>query len=127
MIETIEALDAWWPPTLMPSVFSLSWLAASIMRVANQSTRCSTACSASSCVTSSGRGDGGKDLAAHELDHLEELGCGQAAHVHVTEVEVSAEHLAKGADAIGHLGGAADDGRPRFAQPLVVEGLEQVL
>ena len=36
---TSEALDAWWPPTFTPSPVSRSWLAASTIRVASQSTR----------------------------------------------------------------------------------------
>src|SRR5437868_811666 len=39
-IETTEALLAWWPPTLVPSVAGRTWLASWIMRVASHSTRC---------------------------------------------------------------------------------------
>ena len=47
MIETIEALEAWWPPTFTPEVFARTLLAWWTIDVAIQSTRRSTACSSS--------------------------------------------------------------------------------
>ena len=39
MIETIEALEAWWPPTLTPVSFGRTRLAWWTIAVASQSTR----------------------------------------------------------------------------------------
>ena len=45
MIETIEALDAWWPPTFTPERFGRTRLAWWTIAVASHSTRRSTASS----------------------------------------------------------------------------------
>ena len=50
MIVTIEALDAWWPPTLRPVGLGRTRLAASTIAVASHRTRCSTSLSA--CASS---------------------------------------------------------------------------
>src|SRR5580700_7536078 len=42
MIDTIEALEAWWPPTLRPDGLGLTRLAWSTIAIDSQSTRCST-------------------------------------------------------------------------------------
>ena len=56
MIVTIEALEAWWPPTFRPPGLGRTRLAWSTIAVASQSTRSSTARSAASCsVLLSGR------------------------------------------------------------------------
>ena len=47
MIETIEADDAWWPPTFSPPGLGRTRLAWSTIAVDSHSTRSSTACSAS--------------------------------------------------------------------------------
>src|SRR4051794_35105545 len=47
MIEAIEALDDWWPPTFSPVGLGRTRLAWSTIAVASQSTRCSTAASTS--------------------------------------------------------------------------------
>ncbi len=47
MIEIIEALEAWCPPTFTPEVFARTLLAWWTIEVAIQSTRRSTACSSS--------------------------------------------------------------------------------
>jgi len=39
MIETVEALDAWWPPTLTPEGLGRTRFATWTMFVASQSTR----------------------------------------------------------------------------------------
>jgi hypothetical protein len=70
MTDTIDALEAWWPPTLMPSWLGRSWLALSMMRVASHSTRCSISRSVAMSTEVSGAGEGGHDVAAHELHHL---------------------------------------------------------
>src|SRR5687767_8042450 len=52
MIVTIEALEAWCPPTLRPVGLGRSRLAESTIAVASQSTRCSISRSAASCSVS---------------------------------------------------------------------------
>src|SRR6056297_249069 len=42
MIDTIEAEDAWCPPTLIASTFSLRWLALWIIQCDSHKRRCST-------------------------------------------------------------------------------------
>src|SRR6056297_4290691 len=39
MIETIEAEEAWWPPTLIPSFFGRRWLALWIIQCDSHSSR----------------------------------------------------------------------------------------
>src|SRR5262245_9339676 len=56
MIDTIEADDAWWPPTLT-SPAGRSWLAWSMMRTANHRTRCSISASTLRSVMSGSRSD----------------------------------------------------------------------
>ena len=41
MIETIEAEDAWWPPTFTPSAFGRRWLAWWIIQLESHNSRCS--------------------------------------------------------------------------------------
>ena len=48
MIDTIEAQDAWWPPTFSPSGLGRTRLAWSTIAVDSHSTRSSTARSAAS-------------------------------------------------------------------------------
>src|SRR5690349_6241353 len=42
MMSTMEAEDAWWPPTFTPPGFGLPWFAASTMAVESQRTRVAT-------------------------------------------------------------------------------------
>ena len=54
MSDTIEALDAWWPPTFTPERFGRTWLAWWTIAVASHSTRrCTPSRTASS--TADGR------------------------------------------------------------------------
>ena len=50
MIETMDALEAWWPPTLSPLGLGRTRLAWSTVAVASHSTRCSTSRRTSSAV-----------------------------------------------------------------------------
>ena len=51
MIDTIEAQEAWWPPTFTsPSSFSRRWLALCTIQEDSQSRRCSMDFSASKSV-----------------------------------------------------------------------------
>src|SRR3954469_2337367 len=67
MAVTIDADDAWCPPTFTPSPVSRSWLAAATMRTASHSTRrwSSSRAWMSSCTTSVSQGR--EDVAGHRV------------------------------------------------------------
>ena len=56
MIDTIDALDVWWPPTLTPSRLGRTRFASCTIAVASHSTRRSMSCKAPKVsVSASGR------------------------------------------------------------------------